>query len=138
MKHSVKPIKYLTLGICVLATIPAFAQTQSQIEKRYTQTYSDCMDTSEGITSNMMDCIGAEIEVQDGRLNQAYVMVMRPLPKPRKDTLRGLQRTWIKQRDAKCQRAIRGNDGTEANLIYAGCILDETIKRTIFLENYKG
>ena len=30
----------------------------------------------------MMDCIGAEIEVQDAQLNQAYLMVMRPLPKP--------------------------------------------------------
>jgi uncharacterized protein YecT (DUF1311 family) len=127
-----------TILIAAMIACSASAQTQSQIEKRYTQTYSDCMDTSEGVTSSMMDCIGAEIEVQDGRLNQAYVMVMRPLPKPRKDTLRGLQRTWIKQRDAKCQRAIADEGGSMAGLIYAGCILDETIKRTIFLENYKG
>jgi uncharacterized protein YecT (DUF1311 family) len=127
-----------TLLIAAMFASSASAQTQPQIEKRYTQTYSDCMDTSEGATSSMMDCIGAEIEVQDGRLNQAYVMVMRPLPKPRKDTLRGLQRTWIKQRDAKCQRAIADEGGSMAGLIYAGCILDETIKRTIFLENYKG
>ncbi len=127
-----------TLLIAAMFASSASAQTQSQIEKRYTQTYSDCMDTSEGVTSSMMDCIVAEIEVQDGRLNQAYVMVMRPLPKPRKDTLRGLQRTWIKQRDVKCQRAIADEGGSMAGLIYAGCILDETIKRTIFLENYKG
>jgi uncharacterized protein YecT (DUF1311 family) len=66
------------------------------------------------------------------------VMVMRPLPKPRKDTLRGLERIWIKQRDAKCQRAIADEGGSMAGLIYSGCILDETIKRTIFLENYKS
>ena len=127
-----------TILIAAMVASSASAQTQTQIEKRYTQTYSDCMDTSEGVTSSMMDCIGTEIEVQDGRLNQAYGMVMRLLPKPRKDTLRGLQRTWIKQRDAKCQRAIADEGGSIAGLIYAGCILDETIKRTIFLENYKG
>jgi uncharacterized protein YecT (DUF1311 family) len=127
-----------TLLIAAMFASSASAQTQSQIEKRYTQTYSDCMDTSEGVTSSMMDCIGAEIEVQDGRLNQAYVMVMRPLPKPRKDTLRGLQRTWIKQRDAKCKRAIADEGGSMGSIIYADCILDQTIKRTIFLENYKG
>ena len=126
------------LLITAFVTTSASAQTQTQVEKRYTQTYADCIDTSEGVTVEMMDCIAAEIEVQDGRLNQAYVMVMRPLPKPRKDTLRGLQRTWIKQRDAKCQRAIADEGGSMAGLIYSGCILDETIKRTIFLENYKG
>ena len=114
------------------------AQTQAQIEKRQSPAYSECMDESGGVTVEMMDCIAAEIDIQDARLNQAYVMVMRPLPKPRKDTLRALQRSWIKQRDAKCQRAIADEGGSMAGLIYSGCILDETIKRTIFLENYKG
>ena len=122
----------------ITALIATSASAQTQVEKRYTRGYSECMDESEGVTAEMMDCIGAEIAVQDARLNQSYVMVMRPLPKPRKDTLRGLQRTWIKQRDVKCQRAIADEGGSMAGLIYAGCILDETIKRTIFLENYKG
>ena len=90
-----------TLLIAALAATSASAQTQTQVEKRYTGGYSECMDESGGVTVEMMNCIAAEIDVQDARLNQAYVMVMRLLPKPRKDTLRALQRTWIKQRDAK-------------------------------------
>lgn len=124
--------------IAALAATSASAQTQSQVEKRQSPAYSECMDGSEGVTAEMMDCIGAEIEVQDARLNQAYVMVMRPFPKLKKEKLRGLQRAWIKQRDANCQRAIADEGGSMAGLIYAGCILDKTIKRTIFLENYKG
>jgi uncharacterized protein YecT (DUF1311 family) len=127
-----------SLLITALMATSASAQIQSQIEKRYTRGYSQCMNDSGGVTSAMMDCSGSEIERQDARLNQAYGMVMRPLPKPRKERLRGLQRAWIKQRDARCQNAIRDNDGTSANIIYSGCILDETIRRTIFLENYKG
>ena len=127
-----------TLFIAALAATSASAQIQTQVEKRYTRGYSECMDKSGGVTVKMMNCTAAEIDIQDAELNQAYVMVMRPLPKPRKDTLRGLQRSWIKQRDAKCQRAIADEGGSMAGLIYSGCILDETIKRTIFLENYKG
>jgi uncharacterized protein YecT (DUF1311 family) len=126
------------LFVAFIAT-SAFAQPRSQIEKRYSRDYTNCMDASGGITADMRDCFSAEIDRQDARLNQAYVMVMRPLPKPRKERLRGLQRTWIKQRDAKCIRASKAAEGGSlAGIIYSGCILDETIKRTIFLENYKG
>ena len=129
---------FVALCTVALGASSVLAQTQAQIEKRYTRDYSQCMDASGGVTSEMMDCGGAEIDRQDARLNQAYVMVMHSLPPAKKTTLRTLQRSWIKQRDARCQARIRDNDGTEANLIYSGCILDETIKRTIFLENYKG
>lgn len=126
-----------TLLVAALVVTSASAQTQTQVEKRYTRSYSECMDKSGGVTVEMMNCIAAEINVQDARLNQAYVMVMRPLAKPRKNTLRGLQRTWIKQRDAKCARSIADEGGSMAGPIYSGCILDETIRRTIFLENFK-
>ena len=111
------------LLIAALSATPAATQTQTQIEKRYTRDYSQCMDASEGVTSAMMDCIGMEIERQDARLNQAYVMVMRPLPRAKKDNLRGLQRAWINQRDARCQRAIADEGGSMAGIIYSGCII---------------
>lgn len=126
----------------ILAGSPLCAQTQSQIEKRLSRDYNECMATGDaagGVTSAMMDCTGAEIDRQDARLNQAYVMVMRPLPATKKAALRTLQRAWIKQRDARCTRAAKQDEGgTAAAMTYQDCILDETIKRTIFLENYKG
>ena len=75
-----------TLLIAALAATSASAQTQTQVEKRYTRDYFDCMDKSGGVTVEMLNCIAAEIDVQDARLNQAYVMVMRPRSKPRKDS----------------------------------------------------
>ncbi len=129
-----------TLIIAALAMTPslACAQTQAQIERRYSRDYQACVDASEGVTLNLRECLNSEIDRQDARLNQAYVMVMRRLPAPRKTLLRADERKWITARDARCKRAIAGNNGTMAGLIYAGCILDETIKRTLFLETYKG
>jgi uncharacterized protein YecT (DUF1311 family) len=128
-----------SLLIAALVATAASAQTQSQIEKRYSPEYAECMDASDNVNAVMKGCVSTELKIQTARINQAYAMVMRPLAKPRKNTLRALQRSWIKQRDAKCARASDAEGGgTMAGLIYAGCILDETIKRTIFLENYKG
>lgn len=129
----------ITLCAAMSVAAPAYAQSQSQIEKRYTRDYNQCMGAAEGVTADMMDCIGAEIDRQDARLNQAYVMVMRPLPRAKKDQLRSLQRSWIRQRDARCSRASNdAGGGSLSGVVYASCILDETIKRTIFLENYQG
>lgn len=129
---------FITLVVAISA-VPALAQTQAQIEKRYSRDYTQCIDASDGMTSEIQDCNGAEIDRQDARLNQAWVMVMRPLGPAKKTALRTAQRTWIKQRDAKCSRAAAAEGGgSMGDLIYSGCYLDETIKRTIFLENYKG
>ena len=52
-----------TLLIAALAATSASAQTQSQIEKRYTRDYSGCMDASGGVTVEMMNCTAAEIDI---------------------------------------------------------------------------
>ena len=126
------------LLVAALSSFPVDAQTRTQIEKRYSADYNQCIDASGGVTSEMMSCIGTEIDQQDARLNQAYVMVMRSLSAAKKVALRQSERAWIGQRDVRCRRLIQGDDGTAASLTYSGCILDETIKRTIFLEGYKG
>lgn len=130
--------KIIALSLLALLASPAASQSQAHVERRYTPDYRECLDTSDGVTSAMMDCIGTEIERQDARLNQAYVMVMRPLPPTGKTKLRTLQRAWIKQRDTRCKNAIADEGGSMADVIYVECILGETVKRTIFLENYRG
>lgn len=127
------------LGVMLLGATPLAAQSQSQIEKRYTRDYDQCMDASGGVTVEMMNCSGAEIDRQDARLNQAYVMVMHALTPSGKDVLRQSERLWIRQRDTRCAHdASEDGDGTAGGLAYSSCILDETIKRIVFLEHYKG
>ena len=126
-------------AVCGLSAFSLAAEAQSRvsIERRYTSAYNQCLNGAY-TTLEMNMCFGAERERQDARLNQAYVMVMRPLAAAKKATLRTLQRAWIKQRDVKCERA--GNEfagGTMSTGAVLGCLIDETIKRTLYLENYR-
>lgn len=125
-------------AVCGLALLSSAAEAQSraQIELRYTPTYNQCMNAA-STTYDMNNCAGDELNKQDGRLNQAYVMVMRSLPEANKTTLRTLQRAWIKQRDAKCERERNQYDGGSMSTgVFLSCQTDETIKRIIYLEKY--
>ena len=130
-----------SFALIAITASSAHAQNKSPIEKRYSQTYNQCMssgDAANGVTSGILDCNGAETTVQDAKLNQAYKMVMARLTPDRKVALRTSERNWIKSRDQACTKRM-GDEagGTLGQVIYSGCILDETIKRTIYLEQYK-
>lgn len=119
----------------------AHAQTEAQIEARYSRDYGSCMktgDAADGVTSGIMDCTGEEIGRQDARLNQAYKMVMARLNSEQKTSLRTSERNWIVARDARCAKSSNEEDGGSlAAIIYSGCILRETVKRTMWIEAYK-
>jgi uncharacterized protein YecT (DUF1311 family) len=55
----------LLLSLCCISQI-AFAE-----DVRFTKQYSVCMDKSDGVTSNMIDCIVAETKHQDARSEQS-------------------------------------------------------------------
>ena len=132
-------IIYRCILLALLVAAPAAAQTRSQIERRYTPHFNECIADSSDTTIELLDCLGAEIDRQDARLNQAYVMVMHSLPASGKTLLRRSERAWIGQRDARCARAANEyRGGTLAGVAYSQCVLHETIKRIIFLENYRG
>lgn len=124
----------------IIAT-PAFAAPQkSPIEQRYSPAYDQCMasdDAKNGVTVALVNCMGQENERQDMVLNEAYKLVMARLPADQKIALRDSERAWIKNRHTPCENAVAGQEGTMVNIELAGCALDETIKRTLFLENYK-
>lgn len=119
----------------------AAPQTDAEVEKRYSAAFNTCIgtgDAARGVTPAMAECMGAELDRQDARLNQAYKMVMGRSPQKRKTALRTSQRKWIKTRDATCQQAYdAAGGGTASGLEKLGCLTSETIKRTIFLERYR-
>lgn len=117
---------------------PAITGNQ-RTEPHFSRAYDDCMGSGEaanGVTAAMMDCIGAEIDREDARLNQAYKMVMSRLTSPQKTALRSSERTWIKARDARCKAGGDGG-GSLDGVLYANCILDATARRVRFLETYR-
>lgn len=129
----------MILSLLLAAMAP---QTNAEVEKRYSAAFNTCVesgDAARGVTPAMAECIDAELDRQDARLNQAYKMVMERLPLKRKTALRTSQRKWIRTRDATCQRAYdaAGGGGTASGLEKLGCLTSETIRRTIFLERYR-
>jgi uncharacterized protein YecT (DUF1311 family) len=65
-----------------------------------TKQFAVCMDKSGGVTTEVIDCIGAEVKLQDARLNKAYKELIPTLSAARKKELQDVQRLWIKYRDA--------------------------------------
>ncbi|RQW38953.1 lysozyme inhibitor LprI family protein [Novosphingobium sp. LASN5T] len=126
----------------ILATSAAHAASKTPFERRYSETYNRCMDTgdaAQGITSGMIACTEAERHFQDGKLNQAYKMVISRLPASRQDDLRRSERNWIKARDSICAKELTGEfvGGSMSHVTWLGCLMDETIKRTMALEQYR-
>lgn len=139
MKSIFKAI--LPLTVTVIAFTPAFATTQAEIEKRYTQEFNYCTnngDVAQGIQPAMNACAAEEYTRQDSELNQAYVMVMKPLKSAGKTKLRNSQRAWIKSRDKTCKaERAEYEGGTIAPLIFYSCLTNETIMRTLWLEKFR-
>ena len=95
----------------------------------YSESYSKCMDQSEGVTSRMIACIGTEYQRQDQRLNQHYQQVMSGLSSARKSQLRTVQRKWLTYRDADCQFYADPDGGSLARIEANTCLLRMTAER---------
>jgi uncharacterized protein YecT (DUF1311 family) len=118
------------------------ATVSPEVQARYTKAFKTCTttgDAARGIQPAMTGCAGLEAERQDKILNTTYGRVMSKRTKPAQSKLRLLQRNWIKQRDAICQEAqAEYEGGTMAPQVFYTCLANESIKRTIWLERYKG
>ncbi|TCU54607.1 uncharacterized protein YecT (DUF1311 family) [Novosphingobium sp. PhB57] len=124
-----------------IAAMPVLAQSDAEVSAAYTPLFDRCMksgDAAQGVTAGVMDCLGRENIRQDARLNHTYKVVMGGLNAPRKATLRGLQRSWLEERESTCHAAMDElGGGTASAIVYSNCFLDETIKRTLYLKNYR-
>nr|WP_294851624.1 lysozyme inhibitor LprI family protein [uncultured Sphingomonas sp.] len=114
--------------------------TPDQLGKYFTPAYQKCMDSVEakqGVTSAMMDCLGAEEQRQEAALNATYQRVMARQTAPDKVKLRKMQRAWLAQRDPICTRRLVDMAGTAATLMHSDCALQETVRRTLWLKAYR-
>jgi len=131
-------VTYLAAIMLALAGRSAVAETS--VETHYSTTFKQCMsDVEHGSddTASILACQDAEIAVQEGRINQAYIMIMTRLPSPQKTQLRREERGWIVRRNAKCgSMASQYAGGSLEGQVWRSCYLDETVKRRIYLERY--
>lgn len=121
-------MKKVLLSFLVLLPLQTFADTE------YSSYYNQCMEDSEGITANMLDCNGIETQYQDDRLNKVYKKLQQKLSPSEKLKLRDEQRAWIKSRDRKVDQVYRTQSGTMANLEGSSLYLELTTKQADKLE----
>ncbi|RZJ20644.1 MAG: DUF1311 domain-containing protein [Brevundimonas sp.] len=123
------------------------------IGARKTPALERCLSTGEaaqGATFPMFDCLTEEIAVQDRALNVAYQAVLTASRQSdaevRQDnpdagyaagwtaSIVKAQRAWLAYRDEKCLTENYPDGQLYRYSGYPSCILDETIKRAIELE----
>ena len=128
-----KILKSFFAALAIAAASHAVSAHEITLSKQHTA----CMDKSGDTTMGMIECITAETQRQDARLNQAYKAVMAELLLERKKQLLEAQRAWIKFRDANCSFYIDPDGGTLARVNANNCMLTNTAARAHELENFK-
>lgn len=118
--------RYLT-GLVLASSLP------SAMADDYTAAYGQCMDKASS-TVAMSECIKAETQVQDQRLNRVYKQLMGKLDAGQQKSLRDVQRTWLAYRDGNCQFHVQASGGTMAVLEGGTCLMDMTRDRAAELE----
>lgn len=120
----------VALGLYAAATSVSFAES-----KNLTPTYNACIENSGGATFSMIDCMTAEYEQQDKRLNAAYKAVVKQLEGKRVQELKEAQRAWIKFRDLNCG-FLAGGEGQMARIESNSCMLSMTAERADELKGF--
>jgi uncharacterized protein YecT (DUF1311 family) len=103
-------------------------------EPKFSPALDPCLDKAAGVTTEMVNCIAAETEVQDKRLNAAYKAALAKQTPARQKELQAVQRLWIQYRDANCKFAFDPDGGTMAHVESTGCFMSMTAGRADELE----
>jgi len=112
--------------------------TEPASEPQYSREYAKCMDKTNGVTFDMIECINAETKRQDARLNQNYKALMAAQTGKQRNALLAAQRAWIAFRDANCDFYYDPDGGTAARLAAYSCHLHMTASRADELLNLNG
>lgn len=125
-----KSLLYITIAIAAFSPLGVQAQS-SDLSKQY----NACMDKSDGVTLVMVECIGAENQRQDQRLNKNYKALMASLSAERKKQLQEAQRAWITFRDSNCRFYYDPDGGSMARISANNCVMTMTADRAKELEH---
>lgn len=124
-------------GVHILAALvlSVFSASAAASDGLTTAVFDQCMSKAEA-TVEIVQCIDAELERQDQRLNQVYKALGADLTDNRKAQLREAQRAWIKFRDTNCEFYLDPDGGTMAGILAADCMLRSTADRAEELANF--
>lgn len=130
-------MKFLHSILVVLVVISLPVNVYAQ-DVGLTKQFSNCMDKSNGVTSNMIDCLVDESKRQNIRINNAYKELMNQVSPQRKKQLEIAQDAWIAYRDENCEFYYDPDGGTIARLSANDCFVSATAARAKELEILAG
>jgi uncharacterized protein YecT (DUF1311 family) len=119
-------------------TLSSISQLALAQDIGLTTQFTQCMERSNGVTINMIECIDAETKRQDLRINKVYKIAMDQLSPERKKQLQQAQRAWINYRDANCQFYFDPDGGSLARVSANDCFMSATATRAKELEVISG
>lgn len=126
---------YAPLLLLALISVPPADTQRRELAPR--ASFDRCLAASEGVTVEMLNCIGAEYDYQDARLNALYKRVMARLSPARQAELRASERQWLRTREPGCMaEAKKAGDGTLGQVVRNQCMLDSLIDRIEFVQRY--
>jgi uncharacterized protein YecT (DUF1311 family) len=118
---------------CLMSAGSASAQTDAEVAARLTPTVHACESAPEnGGTLQQAICYRDEATRQDRQLNDVWRRAMARTDHRR--DLRRTERQWIKDRDAECKSEAADYVNSTAAYMFNSCLVDETIRRIIWLE----
>jgi uncharacterized protein YecT (DUF1311 family) len=125
------------LAICIIV-LPSIVTAQPDTDHYLSRAFTDCTEKAAGNTSDIQNCQQAEQRRWEDQLNATYQQTIANLSSPRQATLRAEERAWIKRRDADCAAAGEGMEGNASYFLeIAGCRLNQTVRRTLYLRSYR-
>ncbi len=116
-------MRFLVIAILSVLLTPCFASDL------YTPRLKNCLDKSGGVTITMIECISAEVNIHDERLNTNYKLLLASLSPSRKKELIEAQRAWLQFRELNCKFYYDPEGGTLARVAANDCFLKRTAER---------
>jgi uncharacterized protein YecT (DUF1311 family) len=89
--------------------------------------FKKCVDNADAVVPDTRECISAEYQYQDKRLNAVYKKLIASLTPDEQSKLRVEERHWIAYRDSRCNKL-------EPQLEPENCELNATADRAAELE----
>jgi uncharacterized protein YecT (DUF1311 family) len=96
--------------------------------------FDSCMDRADGITSEMLSCIGEAQDRADARLSTTLSKASSSISPARRVPLHEAQEAWLAYRQTHCDFLADPEGGTSASMISADCWLSLTEERVAFLD----
>lgn len=135
---SADDMKIVNMDVQATQSAPQVTPVVAQQKAQPAQQQDACTAAEEsGVTADILDCLNAEGDKADKKLNETYKATMARLSGGRKDVLRNEERQWIKARDAKCNAAGKEFAGGTAQTVeLTSCFVETTKQRIKAIETF--